>query len=298
MRESREDSDVTGALPIATVRRRRWRLSVVWIVPVVAAIVAGYLVYGRLQEFGPTITITFADVSGVRAGQTEIRYRGVPVGRVVAVELSDDEQSALVKARVRREASAIAREGSVFWIVRAEVRLGDISRLSTIVSGPYIEVAPGPGKARFEFAGLTSPPLAAERAGLKIILSTTQLGSVRPGSPVSYRGIEVGTVTRTDLSRDATLAHLHVVIFQRYARLVRIGSRFWSVSGVDVNVSLLKGLEINVESLKALITGGVAFATPEDESLPAKDGTIFALHDKPQKEWLEWRPRIAIPPAD
>jgi paraquat-inducible protein B len=271
----------------------------VWIVPVVAAIVAGYLTYDRLQEFGPTITIRFKDASGVRAGQTELRYRGVPVGQVERVELSDDEKYAVAKVRLRREASAVAREGSAFWIVRPEVRLGDISRLATIVSGPYIEVAPGAGKARTEFVGLASAPPGVERAGLKLILDTSQLGSIRPDSPVHYRGIEVGAVTRTDLSRDATAAHIHVVIFHRYERLVRIGSRFWRASGLDLNVSLLRGVEVNVESLKALVTGGIAFATPDDPTMPpAKEGTIFAIHDKPQKEWLEWRPRIPIPGSD
>jgi paraquat-inducible protein B len=257
------------------------------------------LTYGRLQEFGSTITIRFKDANGVRAGQTEIRYRGVPVGRVVTVELSDDEKHAVVKARLRPEASAIANEGSVFWIVRPEVRLGDISRLSTIISGPYIEVLPGTGKAKSEFVGLASPPPIAERAGLRLILASSHLGSVRPGSPVYYRGIEVGSVTGTGLSRDATAAHIDVIIFQRYARLVRIGSRFWTVSGLDVNVSLLRGLEVNVESLKSLATGGIAFATPDDPNmLQAKDVTIFALHDKPQKEWLEWRPRIPVAAPD
>jgi paraquat-inducible protein B len=282
-------------LPQARVRQRRWRLSVVWIVPIVAAIVAGYLTWGRLQELGPTITIQFTDVTGVRAGQTEIRYRGVPVGRVVSVELSDDEKSALVKARLRPENAALAKDGSVFWIVRPDVRSGDLSRLSTIVSGPYIEISPGGGKARSKFVGLASPPPVTERAGLRIVLEAPNLGSVRPGSPVYYRGIEVGAVARTDLRRDATAADAHVVVFQRYARLVRIGSRFWTVSGVDVNVSLLKGLEISVDSLRSLVSGAIAFATPDDANMPAaKDGTIFALHDKPQKEWLDWRPRIPV----
>jgi paraquat-inducible protein B len=295
----RESPELADTLPKARVTRRRWRPSIVWVVPVVAAIVAGYLVYGRLQELGPTITIKFQDANGVRERQTEVRYRGVPVGRVVTVGLSDDERYAVVTARLRHEASAVAKEGSVFWIVRPELRLGDVSRLSTIVSGPYIEVAPGAGRPKSEFVGLNSPPPVPERAGLRIVLATTHLGSVGSGSPVHYRGIEVGSVTRTDLSRDATAAHIHVLVVQRYARLVRTGSRFWRASGLDLNVSLLRGLEISVESLKSLLTGGIAFATPEDPDMaPAKDGTIFALHDKPQREWLEWRPRIPIASTD
>jgi paraquat-inducible protein B len=292
MRGAPDEPELADALPKAKVRRRR-RFPVVWIVPVVAAIVAGYLVYGRFQEFGPTITIKFKDASGVRAGQTELRYRGVPIGQVVTIELSEDRTYAVVKARLRRETSAMAAEGSVFWVVRPDVRLGDISRLSTIITGPYIEVLPGSGKPRSEFIGLDSPPPIPERGGLRIILATSHLGSVRPGSPVYYRGIQVGSVTSTSLSRDATAVHVHGVIMRPYARLVRIGSRFWTVGGLDVNVSVLRGVEVNVESLRALVTGGIAFATPEDpSSLPAKEGTIFPLHDKPRKEWLQWTPKI------
>ena len=104
----------------------------------------------------------------------------------------------------------------------------------------------------------------------------------------------MGSITGSRLSRDATAAELEAFIQQRYARLVRMGSRFWLVSGVDVNFGLFRGLQINVESLRTLVGGGVAFATPEDASAAVKDGTLFLLHDKPQPEWLEWHPKIPI----
>jgi paraquat-inducible protein B len=296
---SSEQRGLDDALPAVRIRRRRrWLLALIWLVPILAAVVAGYLVYSRLQELGPSITIRFSDANGVRAGQTEIRHRGVPVGRVDRIELSDDQKHAVVSGRLHREAAGLAREGSVFWIARPEVRLGDISRLGTLVFGPYIEVRPGTGPARWEFTGLDHAPLP-DRPGLSLILAASQRGSVGRDSPVTYRGIEVGTVTRTALSRDATAAHVSIVIFRRYTRLVRTGSRFWTLGDVNVNVSLFKGLDIDLDSLRSLVTGGIAFATPEDSSLPpAKDGTVFPLHDKPEKEWLRWQPRIPIPGAD
>jgi paraquat-inducible protein B len=282
-------------LPRARIRKRRWSFPVVWVVPLVAAIVAGYLVYGRLLERGPTISITFKDGEGIRAGQAEVRYRGVPVGEVSAVELSEGQEHVVVTARLRRSGASIARDGSLFWIVRPELGPGSITGLTTVLTGPYIQVLPGTGQTRLQFAGLDRPPPALERRGLKIILAAAQLGSIRPGAPVYYRGIQVGSVTDTELSRDAAAAHIHVFIFQRYSRLVRVASRFWSVSGLDVNVSLLRGLEINLESLRSLVTGGISFATPDTPGPPARDGTIFVLHDKPEKEWLGWAPRIPVP---
>jgi paraquat-inducible protein B len=296
--DASEKNDPFGALPNAVLRRRRWNFSFVWIVPVVAAMVAGYLVYDRFQEFGPTISIKFREGSGVKAGQTEIRYRGVTIGEVTSIELSEDQQYVIVRARLLQSAASIATEGSRFWIVRPELGIGSISSLSTVISGSFIQVAPGTGAAKSEFVGLDRPPRVLERA-LRIIVSAVNLGSVRPGSPVYYRGIEVGSVIDTVLSSDATAAHIHVFVNQRYARLVRVGSRFWAVGGVDLDFSLFRGVEINIQSLRSLITGGIAFATPEDsKSPPAKDGTIFLLHDKPQKEWLEWMPTIHIPPPN
>ena len=296
MTDAPDDPAPAETLPEARIQRRRRWFALVWVVPVIAAVVAGYLVYGHVQEFGPTITIRFSDGTGLKAGQTEIRYRGVPIGQVTEVELSEDHQHVVVTARLRRAAADIAREGSVFWIVRPEVGIETIRGLTTVITGPYIEVLPGTGTVKSEFTGLDRLPPGLGRKGLKIILATAQLGSVRADTRVYYRGIEVGSVTATALSRDATAAHVHVLINQRHARLVRVGSRFWTLGGVDVNVSLLRGLEISIDSLRSLITGGIAFATPEDpKSPPATDGMIFVLHDKPEKEWLRWMPKIALP---
>jgi paraquat-inducible protein B len=221
-------------LPAATVRKRRWRFPVVWIVPLIAAIVAGTLVYNRLQEFGPSITIKFRDASGVKADQTEIRYRGVPVGQVTTVEMSADHEHVVVTARLRHSAASLAKEGALFWIVRPEVGFGTVRGLSTVLTGSYIQSLPGRGKDRTDFTGLESASPTLGQAGLTVTLAARQIGSVRIGSPLFYRGIEVGAVTAADLGPDATAAHLEAFIPQRYARLVRLGSRFWLQSGVDV----------------------------------------------------------------
>jgi paraquat-inducible protein B len=286
--------------PVARIRRRRrWTTLLVWLVPLVAAVVAGQFVWSRMNEWGPAITIMFRDATGLKIGQTEIRYRGVPVGEVTGLELSPDRAYVVVTARLRRDAADVARTGSVFWVVRPEVGIETVRGLATVITGPYIEVFPGSKAPKTEFIGFEQPPPGLGTRGLHIILASAQFGSIRPRTAVTYRGIQVGTVLQTTLSRDATTAHIHVLIEQRYARLVRIGSRFWTASGVDVNLSLFKGVEINIESLRSLVAGGIAFATPESpESQSAKDGTIFVLHDKPDKQWLTWAPKVPIPPEN
>ncbi len=165
MSDSQENPGVEKELPKATVKRSRWNFPVVWVVPVVVAIVAGYLVYNRVQEFGPKITIKFKDGSGLKTGQTPLKYRGVPIGEVTAVELSEDQQYVLVTARLQRSSASIAREGSSFWIVCPEVGIGNITGLGTVITGPEIEVLPGTGEGKREFVGLETAPVAAERNG-------------------------------------------------------------------------------------------------------------------------------------
>lgn len=296
MNESQITRDRHEPLPRARTRSRGRLFSVAWIVPVIAAIVAGYLVYDRVRQVGPVITIRFKDGSGMIPGQTAIKYRGVQIGEVTAVELSEDQQNVEVMARLKRTAASIASEGAVFWIVRPEVAVGGITGLSTVITGPEIQALPGSGGSKSEFMGVERAPAAMEVKGLKLVLRANSLGSPQRNSPVYYRGVEVGVVQETDLSPDATAAELHVVINQRYAKLVRADSVFWNASGAKVNAGLFSGLELKVESLKALAAGGIAFATAGNSNAgPAKSGAVFTLHSEPKKEWLEWAPQIRLP---
>jgi paraquat-inducible protein B len=225
-----------------------------------------------------------------------VKYRGIPIGDVSAIELSRDQRHAIVKVRLRRSAAGVARDGSMFWIVRPQVGLENITGLGTVLTGPEIHVLPGGGEPASEFAGLDGAPSAIEPTGLKILLRASQVGALKPNAPVYYRGIEVGAVEQARLSADAAAVDIHVVIRKRYARLVRSSSKFWVVGGVDVSGGLLRGMEIKIESLKSLLVPGIAFATPDDGAKPAPNGMGFLLYDQPRKEWLEWAPKIPLPP--
>ena len=282
-------------LPKAQVRRRRPWLQLMWVVPLVAAAVAAWLVYDRVRQYGPEITIQFRDGGGLRTGQTPIKYRGVQVGEVTRLEVSEDGEHVLVKARMQRSSAKLASEGAVFWIVRPQVGWGNVTGLNTVISGPEIQMLAGKGEGRVtEFKGLERAPVAMGASGLRVILKAERPVSLRPNSPVYYRGVEVGLVQDIDLSRDSTAAELHILIWQRYAPLVRTGSAFWDVSGVSLKGGLFKGMEVDIESVRALIAGGIEFASPE-KSPQAKQGATFFLHGAPRKEWLGWSPRIPVP---
>jgi paraquat-inducible protein B len=279
-------------LPEARVRRSRlFRLA--WIVPLVAAAVAGWLLYERMRTFGPEITIQFDQGNGLRVGQTPVKYRGVSIGEVTGVELSPDHKRVLVSARLRRSAASVANEGAIFWIVRPQVGVGGITGLNTVLSGPEIEVRPGSGDPRRTFVGRENAPL--DESGMRLVLRAERPKSLRANSPVYYRGIEVGTVQKLELSPNAASADVTVLIQSRYAPLVREGSAFWDTSGINIKGNILKGLEVDFESLRALATGGVEFASPPS-SPRAKSGTVFFLHEEPKKEWLAWQPKIPLAP--
>jgi paraquat-inducible protein B len=289
---------VTGEeLPKARVRRRRL-FNLAWIIPLIAAAVAGWLIWERMRERGPEVTITFNDGGGLRVGLTPVKYRGVVIGEVSGVALSEDHKQVLVRARLQRSAEPIAREGAVFWIVRPQVGFGNVTGLNTVLTGPEIHVLPGKGDSvKKEFVGLDSAPVGLETAGLKIILRAERPRSIRPNTPVNYRGVEVGMVQKLELGPNSMSADIHVLIFQRYASLVRQGSAFWDTSGVNVRGGLLKGIELEIESLRTIATGGIEFATPSEKAPRVKPGTVFFLHDKPREEWLSWLPRIPVPQA-
>ena len=286
-------------LPRAQLRRRRL-LNLAWIIPIVAAAVAGWLIWQRMQERGPEITISFNDGAGLRAGITPVKYRGVVIGEVSRVDLSEDHKKVLVRTRLQRSAAGLAREGTVFWILRPQVGLGNVTGLNTVLTGPEIQALPGASDAaqsdRFE--GLDQAPVGLGTPGLRIILRGERPRSIKPNTPVNYRGVEVGMVQKVDLAPNALSADVQVLIYQRYAGLVRQGSMFWDTSGIDVKASLLKGIDINIESLRTIATGGIEFATPSDKAARVKAGTVFFLHDKPKEEWLSWLPRIPIPRAE
>jgi len=249
---------------------------------------------------GTSIEIRLHRGDGLVAG-TPIRYKGLEVGEVDSVTLSDDLGHVVLRARVTAAESRIARAGTQFWVVRPEFGLMRTANLDTLVSGPYLEVAPGkPGAAaQAHFVGQEREPQKAGE-GFALVLSAARLGSIKPGNAVTYREVKVGEVTGYELGQTADRVLIRVLIEPRYAALVHTGSRFWETSGFGVDFSLFKGASVRTDSLESLIEGGVAFATPDGEQMGrrALPGQTFALFKEPQEEWFGWAPKIELGRAE
>jgi len=273
--------DTTAELPEMLVERRRG-FSLVWLIPVVAALIGGWLAYKTLSEQGPTITITFADGAGLEAGKTQIRYKALEVGSVSEVRLSEDLSHVIVTAELDKEFAPHLGMDAKFWVVRPRIGLSGVSGLETLVSGSYIEMQPGAGEPTREFTALEQPPIVrADMSGRKFILQAEKLGSVQSGAPVYFRDIQVGQVLGHELAEDHKSLLVHIFIDAPHDQLVRSNSRFWKTSGIDVSLGA-DGFNVKMESLLTVLTGGVTFdapASPGTLSRPVQAGARFALYE-------------------
>ncbi|AVI63611.1 intermembrane transport protein PqiB [Halomonas sp. GFAJ-1] len=257
------------------------RLSPIWIVPIVAVIIGMWLVYDNYTSRGTLVTLNMENAEGIEAGSTLIRSRNVEIGRVQSVQLSDDLSHAVLTARIQPEAETMLREDSRFWVVKPRIGREGISGLGTVLSGAYIQLEPGRSEEpRREFQVSDVPPVApAGQAGLHISL-VSQLGnSLRVGDPVSFQGYTVGRVEDTRFEPETRTMHHHVFIEDPYAQLVTDSTRFWTSSGVDFRLDA-DGVRVNVESLEALLGGGVTFGVPEDLPMgrPVEANASFSLY--------------------
>jgi paraquat-inducible protein B len=264
----------------ATVRKRR-RISSVWLIPALAFILAGWLIWKNNVEKGTLVTIRFETAEGIASGKTEVRCRSVPVGMVERVTLTNTLQ-ADVEVRIRPDYSELLRSDSRFWVVRPRVSTSNVSGLGTLITGAYLELDPGTlavGQTRY--IGLEEPPVTSSSVpGLRLTLVADDAGSLTTGSPIYHRGFEVGKVERRALSLKNNNVQFDVFIADRYAPLVRKGTRFWNNSGINLTASS-EGFKLRTPSVQAIVTGGATFSTPEEDldSPRATDGDFFTLFE-------------------
>ena len=242
------------------------------------------------------IRIAFDNGQGLLAGQTQVRYLGLPVGMVETVRPKNGKIEAVVHLDAGYD--FLRREGSAFSVVRLNVSLNGVSGLETVVSGVYIDCVPAEGGRLIDaFTGVSLAKAAfdkKEEEGLEVVV-TAEHSSIAVDAPVSYRGLVVGRVLRKVLAADGKKVGLHLVISAPYADLIRENTKFWDASGVKVSLGFFS-LKVQTGSLDALAHGGLAFATPDNAFMgPAvKRGHEFELNAAPRREWLRWTPNFPV----
>lgn len=239
------------------------KFSLVWVVPIVAAIIGAWLVYKAVTEEGPTITIVFETGEGLTAGKTKVKYRSVEVGTVENVELSKDLEHVVVTAKMTPGSRDYLREDTRFWVVRARVTAGEVQGLGTLLSGAYIGIDPvAEGRKAREFVGLEKAPIIeTDQEGRQFRFMTRELGSLSVGAPIYYRQFAVGRILDYRLELDGTISG-KMFIEAPYDQLIKEATRFWNASGVEASLSA-EGFRVDTQSLTSILIGGIAFDTPE-----------------------------------
>jgi paraquat-inducible protein B len=260
------------------VPRSRWRLQVVWLVPILAVLIGGWLAVKAVIEKGPTITIGFATADGIEAGKTKIKLKNVDIGVIKTVRLTPDSTRVIASADINKDATKLLVNDTRFWVVRPRISGGTVSGIGTLLSGSYVEMDLGKSKAeRRDFVGLETPPaIANDVPGREFTLKSTNMGSLDVGTPVYFRRLQVGQISGYKLDPDGRGVTLRVFINAPYDKFVLADTRFWHASGVDVTVGS-GGIQVDSQSVVSILIGGVAFESPPnslDEAVAATDSTF------------------------
>jgi len=247
----------------ANVSKRK-KVSAIWVVPIVAILLGAWMVVYTIRNQGPEITIAFDTAEGIEADKTKIKVRNVTVGIVESVGLGEDLESVVVHARVDNSARPLLRDDTQFWVVRPRIGKGGVSGLGTMLSGGYIQLAPGTGAPKqHHFTGLEDPPVTpVGTPGLNFKLIADRAGSVGAGDPILYEGFTVGRIETATFDVESQKMHYDAFIETPYDALVSSNTRFWNVSGVTFSATA-GGIELDVGSLQTVLMGGVTFGLPE-----------------------------------
>jgi paraquat-inducible protein B len=307
------DTDITPAAPQppsppqpprppepARLRRARWLPSLVWLIPIVAAVVGISLLVHSITSRGPEISVTFRSADGLTPGKTAVRYKEVDIGIVKSVRLSRDRSHVVAAIELTKDAESFAVADTRFWVVRPRFAVSGISGLETLLSGAYIGVDAGKSKdSKSDFTGLEVPPVVTtDSSGKQFVLRASDLGSLDIGSPVYYRRVQVGQVVAYQLAPNGRDLSLRVFVNKPYDTLVTADTRFWHASGVDLKLDA-SGFKLSTQSLATVLLGGVAFQAPDDSpaTIPANENTQFQLapdQTEAMKDREELAPTLAV----
>jgi paraquat-inducible protein B len=275
-----ENADLENVPEATHVPKKRARVAVVWIVPIVAALVGVGIVVQQYLNEGPTIRISFRTAEGIEPGKTFIKYKDVDIGKVTEVALSKDFSKIVVTAKMEKHAEGLLAKDSRFWIVKPRVTLGGVSGIGTLLSGRYIGIEPGKsGKSHHDFVGLeVPPPVTVGMSGREFILRADTLGSLGIGSPIYYRRLNVGQVIGYDLAPDGKSVAIKIFMTAPYDGYITSDTRFWESSGIHASVGAA-GFSLQTESVLSILVGGIGFETPHSAAAgkPAPEKSEFTL---------------------
>ncbi len=243
------------------------------------------------------VTVLFDKVDGLSYG-SKVIYNDIEVGKVRSVKLSrKDAEKVEVSLELNEQIKPLLGKRSRFWVVRAEFGLAKIKNVGNLITGNFLRLEPVRGPFSDYFIGYKEKPLKKQSAaGFNIHLTASRLGSIKVGDGVYYRQIKVGEVVGYELADTSDQILIHLTIRERFRPLLRENSRFWNASGISMDINLFGRSKIRTESVESVLSGGIAFATPDNDAMGKElsEGSYYILHDEPQPQWLKWNPIIPL----
>jgi paraquat-inducible protein B len=274
------DTEKFSQVPEAkTVPKKRTRISLVWVIPIIAAAAGIWIAVTKIMGTGPEITIVFSSADGLEANKTKIDYNGLEVGTLTSIKLSSDHKHVIATAAMSPKAKDFLVKDTQFWVVKPRVSGLNVTGLGTLISGYYIGVQLGQSKeSERNFTALESPPLTGDIPGRIFMLKTRELGSLGEGTPIFYRQLQAGQVVSYELDKSGGFLNVKIFVQSPYDQYVTPDTRFWNASGVNVSLTAA-GLHVQTESVMSILAGGIAFETPATDSPlpPAEAGTAYDL---------------------
>jgi len=293
---SEQSTPASAELSTANVKQKSRKVSPVWFIPIIAAIIGGWMVFQKALEEKLVVEVTFKNASGIEAGKTVVKLRNITLGKVTKVDFTKDLTSITVTIEFKNIKTDRFTDTMRFWVVKPRIGVGGVTGLETLLSGAYIEIDPGEGgKSTREFVGLEEPGnYQLGNPGTSYTLESDKLGSLQRGSPVKFRDIAVGEVLHHHLAKDNDNVEIEIFVHAPYDKLIEPQTRFWTLSGFKVDIGA-EGLKVNMESVATLMSGGVGFSTDKiSTNPPSKEGDIFRLYGTENPE-IEERVKIEIP---
>jgi len=278
---------IPGTIPRATTKRKGFSFSPVWVIPIIAALIGGWLVFKSAAEENVFVDVSFKSASGLEAGKTPVKLRNVKVGEVTDVRFTEDLSEVIVEMELTGVSLDRVTDTTRFWVIRPRIGIEGVSGLDTLLSGAFIEIDPGEGGSpQTIFKGMEEPQIyQLGNPGTTYILNADKLGSISRGSSIKYRGITVGRVTKYKLTDDDSHVQIEIFIASPHDKYVTEYTRFWNISGVNIALNA-KGFDFDMESISSLVAGGIAFTNEYAPKKPAlaQKNNLFTLYNTKEPE--------------
>ncbi len=246
-----------------------------------------------MKNSSNSISIVFDDVEGVQENFSQLTYKGVNVGKVTKVSLNKD-QKVEVKAIIYDDYASFAKEGTIYYLKKPRISLQEIANAGSTVMAVNIGVIKSTSaNTQTKFDGLKDQPsVEKSHFGTVFQVEDSTASSVNVDAPVYYKNVQIGKVSKVDLSSDGSKVIVDCLIDDKYKKFVRKNSEFYDISGFEMKFSIFSGSKIESNTFTSILKGGIVVVTPYEYNEIASSKDKFILNKTLREDWKSISPSI------